>query len=116
MPLPDHTTGEAIFNLLNEFITSCEIDWKKCVGICTDGARAMSGCKSGLRALVKNVAPEATWQHCCIHREALVTKRIPAELKIVLDEVVKIINFIKSRPLNHRISKSPNPQSAITPY
>ncbi|MBN3313643.1 ZMYM6 protein, partial [Atractosteus spatula] len=39
---PTGTTGEHLFQLLNEFIEENGIDWIKCVGICTDGARAMT--------------------------------------------------------------------------
>ena len=35
-----------------------------------------------------------------MHREALATKSMFAELKTVLDQSVKIVNFIKSKALN----------------
>ena len=41
--LPTNTTGEAIFDSLNNFITQNDLDWTRCVGICTDGATAMTG-------------------------------------------------------------------------
>lgn len=43
MNLPSHTTGEAIFETLNEFMVSSEIKRTKCVVLSTDGARAMVG-------------------------------------------------------------------------
>jgi hypothetical protein len=43
-----HTTAEEVYNSLNEFLTSSGIQWSKCVGISTDGARAMSGRLTGL--------------------------------------------------------------------
>ncbi|XP_025207725.1 zinc finger BED domain-containing protein 5-like, partial [Melanaphis sacchari] len=79
------------------------IRWEKCVGITTDGAAAMSGYKTGLLGRVKEVAPQVKWTHCCIHREALVAKRLSEHMKTTLEEVVKIINFIKSRPLQSRL-------------
>jgi hypothetical protein len=69
----------------------------------TDGAGAMVGCKTGLMARVMQVAPNVKWTHCSIHREALAVKKMSTELKTVLDELVKIVNYIKSRPLNSRI-------------
>ena len=62
--LPSRSTGEQIFKVLNEYMQEHEIGWKKCVGFCSDGARA-------LVAKVKDVAPDVTWTHCFIHREAL---------------------------------------------
>lgn len=34
------------------------IKWKKCLGVCTDGARAMAGHFSGHQALIRHKAPE----------------------------------------------------------
>jgi len=36
-----HTTAEEIFYKINEFIIANEIEWNKCVGVSTDGVRAM---------------------------------------------------------------------------
>ena len=46
-----------LFAILNNFFAKNTVDWKYCVGLCTDGARAMLGCFRGLRALVQGVAP-----------------------------------------------------------
>lgn len=104
--LSAHTTGEDIFYKVNEFVLRNGMDWKKCVGICTDGARAMTGAHSGLVTKIKKEAPEAQHIHCSLHREALVTKRCPAQLKTVLNEAVKTVNFIKSRALNSRLFRN----------
>uniref|UniRef100_A0A8D0KS80 HAT C-terminal dimerisation domain-containing protein n=1 Tax=Strix occidentalis caurina TaxID=311401 RepID=A0A8D0KS80_STROC len=98
-----HTTSEEIFNNLNEFITSHDMDWLKCIEISTDGARAMSGKLTGLVAWIKEIVLSVTWYHCCIHREALVAKKIPEKLKQALNESVEIVNFIRSRSLNSRL-------------
>ncbi|XP_071052621.1 zinc finger BED domain-containing protein 5-like [Onthophagus taurus] len=97
------TTGEEIFKSVNSYITGNNISWENCVGVCSDGARAMVGKHSGLLARIKEVSPNVTWVHCMIHREALVSKNMPPNLMSVLDTEVKIINFIKARPLNSRI-------------
>ncbi|XP_046977632.1 zinc finger BED domain-containing protein 5-like [Vanessa cardui] len=103
MPLPSHTTGEAIFEVLNKFMSTHEIPWDKCVAVSTDGARAMTGTRIGLQARVKKMNPSIVWHHCCIHREALAAKNMPEKLKTVLDDIVQVVNFIKARPLNSRI-------------
>ncbi|KAG6935323.1 zinc finger BED-type containing 5 [Chelydra serpentina] len=102
-PIPIHTTGEAIFKVIDDFIKNNDLDWSCCVGISTDGARAMIGSKKGVVARIQAVMPEAKSTHCCIHREALATQNMQADLKQVLDEAVKIINFVKGRPLNARL-------------
>uniref|UniRef100_A0A3Q1FZU4 Uncharacterized protein n=1 Tax=Acanthochromis polyacanthus TaxID=80966 RepID=A0A3Q1FZU4_9TELE len=102
-PLRTNTTGEAVFEVINDFMIAHEIEWRKCVGLSTDGARAMVGRLSGVVKRVKAVAPLVTAVHCSIHREALATKTMPANLKKVLDEAVKTVNFIKSHPLQSRL-------------
>lgn len=101
--LPSTTMGEEIFKCLDGFILDNEIEWSKCVALTTDGARAMSGIYSGLIAKVRAVAPSVQWTHCSLHREALVLKGLAESLKKILNDAVKIVNFIKSRPKNSRL-------------
>ena len=49
------------------------------------------------------VAPDATWVHCSIHREALATKGKSDSLKDVLDTTVKMVDLVQARPLNSRV-------------
>ena len=92
-----------LFAILNNFFEENNVDWKYCIRLCTDGARAMSGCFSGLRASVQGVAPRAKWTHCLIHREALASQQPNSDLNEVLKIVVKIVNFIKTRLLKARL-------------
>uniref|UniRef100_A0A665UYW9 DUF4371 domain-containing protein n=1 Tax=Echeneis naucrates TaxID=173247 RepID=A0A665UYW9_ECHNA len=101
--LPACTTAAEIFNTLNDFVQENHIDWSRCCGICTDGARAMTGRHSSLVKQVQAVASTAVWSHCTIHHQALATKRMPKEVHAVLDKAVKIVNLIKSRTMNARL-------------
>ncbi len=65
-PLQSHTTGEAIFNVLDIFICENGLAWDRCVGLCTDGAQAMTGRERGLAARVQQVAPLVKWTHCMV--------------------------------------------------
>jgi hypothetical protein len=102
-PLKERTTGEDIFNLTNACFAENEIDWSRCIGICTGGATSMTGKHAGFVAQTKEVATNVSWTHCYIHRQALASKRVPQGLKEVPDKTVKITDFIKSRPTNSRI-------------
>ncbi|XP_068203764.1 zinc finger BED domain-containing protein 5-like [Palaemon carinicauda] len=102
-PLPTNTTGEAIFNVANDFIVQNELSWSRCVGISTDGATAMTGKLRGLESRVQSIVPQVKATHCCIHREQLAEKHMPTCLKTVLEEAVKIVNFIKGKALNTRL-------------
>ncbi|XP_066480661.1 zinc finger BED domain-containing protein 5-like [Tiliqua scincoides] len=91
-------SSEEIFNILDTYVKKKGLDWIKCVGLCTDGARAVCGKKSSVVTQVLEVCPDALWTHCNIHREVLVSKSMPDNLKNVLNTSIKIVNFIKTRP------------------
>jgi hypothetical protein len=63
----------------------------------------MMGKHSGVVAQIKEVAPDAKFVHCSIHREALAARKMPSILKTVLTEAVQVVNFIKSRATNSRL-------------
>ena len=102
LSLPTRTTAAELFKLLDDYISG-KLKWSFCVGICTDGAAAMTGQLSGLTARIKEVAPECESTHCVIHREMLASRKMPPELKSVLDDVVKVINHIKAHTLNSHL-------------
>ena len=97
------TTGKEIFQVLDDYIESNGLDWTRCVGVCSDGAAAMTGKRSGVTAFIKQKAPQVVATHCMLHREALVAKRMDDKLNQVLQDVVQIVNFIKARPMKHRL-------------
>ena len=102
--LPERTTGSRIFRLLNTYFSEKDINWANCVGVCTDGAASMTGYRFGVVAKIKEVAhKEILFTHCIIHREHLASKKLSPDLKNVLTNAVKIVNAIRSRPLNSRL-------------
>ena len=103
--LESNTTGEEVFKCVDNYMKKHGINWDKCIDICTDGAQSMVGKVNGVVSRIKAVAPNCTSSHCVLHRQALVSKKISTDLKNVLDEAVKIINFIKARPLQSRLFK-----------
>ncbi|XP_014782252.1 zinc finger BED domain-containing protein 5 [Octopus bimaculoides] len=97
--LPETRKGQNVFDVLNSYLEYCRLNWKNCVGICTDGAPAMTGCLKGFVPIAQKQNPNIIHTHCFIHREALVAKTLEPELKSVMDMVVKIANYIKMRPI-----------------
>jgi hypothetical protein len=63
----------------------------------------MTGSIKGFITIAKNQNPNINTTHGFLHREALDAKSIVNELMIVLDQVVKMVNFIKSRPQKIRL-------------
>ncbi|CAK1554369.1 unnamed protein product [Leptosia nina] len=50
-------TAEVIFNVIDSHIKGKGIQWKNCVGICTDGARAMCGKNSSVVTRILEQSP-----------------------------------------------------------
>ena len=57
----------------------------------------------GFLARVLQVVPRINFTHCIIHRENLASNTLDPDLKSVLDAEIKIVNFIKSIPLQTRL-------------
>ncbi|XP_067129250.1 zinc finger BED domain-containing protein 5-like [Centruroides vittatus] len=104
--LKNTTTGCDIFYKIDDFIQSNEIDWKKCIDICTDGAKAMQGPISGVVVRIKVAHPSCSSSHCILHRENLAVKNIPRSLKDIFKALTNIVNyFVKKSLLNTRLLK-----------
>ncbi|CAM2118606.1 unnamed protein product [Caretta caretta] len=66
--LPTKTTSSEVFKTVNDyFVNKCGLDFKFCVGICSDGAVAMTGRHSGVVTQMKALAPECKSMHCFLH-------------------------------------------------
>ena len=63
----------------------------------------MSGRFGGLGTFVQGVAVNAKWAHCLIQCEEPASQQLSGDLNRVLKAVVKIVNFIKARPLKARL-------------
>ncbi|KAK5648387.1 hypothetical protein RI129_003279 [Pyrocoelia pectoralis] len=58
--LPTNTTGQCLYNMFLEATQDFNVDWaKKCIAICSDGAKAMTGSKSGFITTLKELMPNA---------------------------------------------------------
>lgn len=102
--IPERTTGEQIFFVIDNKLKEMELEWISVVGVCTDGASAMTGPKSGLAKRISDVAnPDFESNHCVLHRESLASKSLSDGLNTTLTSAVKMINYIKMRPLQGRI-------------
>ncbi|XP_055487049.1 zinc finger MYM-type protein 6-like [Leucoraja erinacea] len=101
--LKGKTTGEDIFDVVNAAFCENDLRWKSCSSICTDAAASMTGSAKGLIAHIKKENPDVMWTHCVIHREALASKKMSPVLHDILNSSIKVINVIKSRPLNARL-------------
>lgn len=99
------TTSKAsdVMAAFTDFFDSHEISWEKLVGVCTDGAPSMIGCRSGFVTLLKEKNPSIISTHCMIHRQALAAKTLPEEMNKALKLAIKIVNYIKHSAVNTRL-------------
>ncbi|XP_068206235.1 protein FAM200C-like [Palaemon carinicauda] len=105
LALQTTTKTADVFRLLDEFFQKHQIKWEKVGSLCTDGAPAMMGNKSGFAAPVKETVPDIITNHCVLHHNALAVKTLPSHLKEVLSICVKVVNYIWGRALNHKVFK-----------
>uniref|UniRef100_A0A8C7AXB3 Zinc finger MYM-type containing 6 n=1 Tax=Neovison vison TaxID=452646 RepID=A0A8C7AXB3_NEOVI len=102
--MPSQITGFEIFELINKYIDSKSLNWKHCVGLCTDGAASMAGRCSGFRAKIQEIATNTVaFTHCFIHREHLAAAKLSPCLHEILLQSAQILSFIKSNALNSRM-------------
>ena len=105
VPLRGTTTGKDIFDAMLKCVEQYSLDFSRLVCVTSDGAPAMIGQKKGAALLLVRHCEAAGHtqpihkMHCIIHQEALCTKS--ANLVDVMSVVVKVVNSILSRSLNH---------------
>jgi zinc finger BED domain-containing protein 5/7/8/9 len=104
-PLTTTTKAADVKKLVDDFFKDNNLSWDMVSAVCSDGAPAMLGRKSGFGALVKADAPHIIVTHCILHRHALATKTLPPKLAEVLKIVVECVNYVRSSALRHRIFK-----------
>lgn len=104
IPMTNTTTGRDLYDCIEKCLNELEVDWNNFSSITTDGAPAMLGVKSGLVSRLKSkymtYGVELKSLHCIIHQESLGSKKI--KIEHVMDIVIKIVNWIRSRALNLR--------------
>ena len=104
--MKERTRAKDVFDLVKAFLPENSKTWNKVGSVCTDGAPAMIGHRSGFVVPIKQVAPHIVSNHCVIHKYGLACKTLPLELKSVLDSVVKAVNVIYGRAINFRLFKA----------
>ncbi|XP_068225354.1 protein FAM200C-like [Palaemon carinicauda] len=95
-----------VFNCCQLLAVVRYVNEKRIGSICTDGAPAMLGYRSGFAALMRKEIPNLKVTHCFFHRHYLAAKTLSPDLKKTLDVCVKAVNLIRSRALNHRLFPS----------
>lgn len=103
--LKSTTRGADIFEAVTKTMSDLGLNFDKLCGVTTDGAPSMTGKNVGCAALLKKAKEaqghgELIVSHCILHQENLCAKIL--DIPHVMTIVVKVVNFVKSRGLNHR--------------
>lgn len=100
------TRGEDLYNSVSGVIERLKLPWCKLANVTTDGSPNLTGKNIGLlkriQDKVKEENPEqdVIFLHCIIHQEALC--KTVLQLDHVVKPVVKLVNCIRARGLQHR--------------
>ena len=97
-PLQTTTKASDMLKLVEDFFTEENLDWAKLGSVCTDGAPATIGVRSGFFGSCQTEKLDIIGMHCIIHLEALTSRTMPQSLKKTFD--CAIIYYIKASALN----------------
>jgi hypothetical protein len=78
-----------VFSIITGFIEN-EINWKNCIGICTDIAQSISGRNAELQVLLR--------------KHLILSGYIDMGLQTVFQAVIRAVNYVKNSPLRGRPS------------
>lgn len=92
------TKSADVLEMLKQFFMR-HFNWQKHLStLCTDGAPALLGNKSGFAGLVKKEASGNDVIHCFLLCHVLASKTLPPSLKSVLATAVQVITVTSSEP------------------
>lgn len=104
--LKGQTRGEELFERVSAAIENMKLPWSKFVNVTTDGSPNLTGKNVGLLRRIQNKVKDENpdqdviFLHCILHQESLCKSVL--QLNHVVNPVVKLVNFIRARGLQHR--------------
>ncbi|KAL3972518.1 protein YIPF1/2 [Sarotherodon galilaeus] len=104
--LKGQTRGEELFERVSAAIENMKLPRSKLVNVTTDGSPNLTGKNVGLLRRIQNKVKDenpdqdVVFLHCIIHQESLC--KLVLQLNHVVNPVVKLVNFIRARGLQHR--------------
>ena len=92
-------TTREIFCITTEYLENGNLQWENFISIFTDRATAMVRRNKDFVSKVKERNQNVIFTPCFLHCETLVIKTLPADLVLVLNDELSMVNFIKMRPV-----------------
>ncbi|XP_059848068.1 general transcription factor II-I repeat domain-containing protein 2A-like [Hypanus sabinus] len=104
--LKGKTRGEDLYDRVSAVIENMKLPWSKLINVTTDGSPNLTGKNVGLLRRIQNKVKDENpdqvviFLHRIIHQESLCKSVL--QLNHVVNPVVKLVNFIRARGLQHR--------------
>nr|KAF6387667.1 hypothetical protein mMyoMyo1_008130 [Myotis myotis] len=105
-PLKGKTRGEDLYDRVSTVIEKMKLPWSKLANVMTDGSPNLTGKNVGLLKRIQDKVKEENpnqdviFLHCIIHQESFCKSIL--QLNHVINPVVKLVNFIQAKGLQHR--------------
>ncbi|KAL8599914.1 hypothetical protein ACOMHN_057691 [Nucella lapillus] len=98
----DSSTGENIFHLLDDTLTSLGIDWTKCLSLVCDNAATMTGLNKGVISYVRKKTPKVHLAGCVCHLLNLAAKKATKAFQgeFDFDDILRQISWYMSQSTN----------------
>ncbi|KAL8591505.1 hypothetical protein ACOMHN_000520 [Nucella lapillus] len=98
----DSSTGENIFHLLDDTLTSLGIDWTKCLSLVCDNAATMTGLNKGVISYVRKKTPKVHLAICVCHLLNLAAKKATKAFQgeFDFDDILRQISWYMSQSTN----------------
>ncbi|KAK8797508.1 hypothetical protein WA158_005854 [Blastocystis sp. Blastoise] len=87
-------SGSSIFETVSNYFSDHDIQWNKCLSVCTDGASAMNGNYNSFKTCVLKIQPSCLFIHCYLHKEEICSSVLPDYFQKYFIECSQIINSI----------------------
>jgi galactitol-specific phosphotransferase system IIB component len=105
MAMKGTTTSEDLNDKIKKVLQKLNVRILKLVGVVTDGAPSITGKNTGLSSLItkdmKNITGRYLFvYHCLVHQGNLCA--ISVKMTNVITVVAKLVNYVRSKGLNHR--------------
>ncbi|KAL8590432.1 hypothetical protein ACOMHN_011645 [Nucella lapillus] len=98
----DSSTGENIFHLLDDTLTSLGTDWTKCLSLVCDNAATMTGVNKGVISYVRKKTPKVHLAGCVCHLLNLAAKKATKAFQgeFDFDDILRQISWYMSKSTN----------------
>ncbi|CAM4720294.1 unnamed protein product [Leuciscus chuanchicus] len=87
------STGEGIYNLIDQELNKRKIPWGNCVSFSADNASVMQGLRKGVAAFIKSQNPQIYMVGCACHLMHIAAEKAARSLCIDIEDMLIVIYY-----------------------